>query len=154
MKKRKCSKNMIKNHSYYWLILWDKKIQTQKWCIAEKFWPQKLGVTKSFFTLKVVSNLDFDHFLEKWLQCHLILVLSWQKFSSWLTQWSSIVSKTYSKFQGEFVDSFFLFKWGVRILRKKGSINNYVNKWRWVGGQSNVYYYKVKCLSLFTTFVY
>ena len=38
--------------------------------------------------------------------------------------------------------------------QSKGSFNNYVNKWRWVGGQSNVYYYKVKGLSLLTLFVY
>ena len=43
---------------------WKKKIETQKWCFAEKFRPQKLGVTKGFFILKVVSDFDFDHFLE------------------------------------------------------------------------------------------
>ena len=52
-------------HTNYSVILGDKKIQTQKWCIAEKFRPQKLGVTKGFFILKVVSDFDFDHFLEK-----------------------------------------------------------------------------------------
>ena len=51
-------------HAKYSLIFGDKKIQTQKWCIAEKFRPQKLGVTKGFFILKVVSDFDFDHFLE------------------------------------------------------------------------------------------
>ena len=34
-----------------------------------------------------------------------------------------------------------------------GSFNNYVNKWRWVGGQSIVYGYKVSDLILFTTYV-
>ena len=49
----------------FFSIFGDKKIQTQKWCIVEKFRPQKLGVTKGFFILKVVSDFDFDHFLEK-----------------------------------------------------------------------------------------
>ena len=52
-------------YTKYSVILGGKKIQTQKWCIAEKFRPQKLGVTKGFFILKVVSDFDFDHFLEK-----------------------------------------------------------------------------------------
>ena len=52
-------------HTNYSVIHGDKKIQPQKWCIAEKFRPQKLGVTKGFFILKVVSNFDFDHFLGK-----------------------------------------------------------------------------------------
>ena len=52
-------------HTNYSLILGDKKIQTQKWCIAEKLRPQKLEVTKGFFILKVVSDFDFNHFLEK-----------------------------------------------------------------------------------------
>ena len=88
-------------------IFWRQKIQTQKWCIAEKFRPQKLGVTKGFFILKVVSDFDFDHFLEKWLQRHLVPVLSGQKFSSGLFQYGSIVSKTCSKSQGKLIDSFF-----------------------------------------------
>jgi len=33
----------------YTVILEDKKIQTQKWCIREKFRHQKLGVTKGFY---------------------------------------------------------------------------------------------------------
>ena len=52
-------------HTKYSSIFGDKKIQTQKWCIAEKFQPQKFGVTKGYFILKVVSDCDFDHFLEK-----------------------------------------------------------------------------------------
>ena len=35
----------------------------------------------------------------------------------------------------------------------KGPFNIYVNKKRWVGGQSNVYYYKVNII-FFTVFVY
>ena len=58
-------------YTKYSSIFGDKKIQTQKWCIVEKFRPQKLGVTKGFFILKVVSDFDFDHFLEKWSQHHL-----------------------------------------------------------------------------------
>ena len=38
-------------YTNYSLILGDKKIQTQKWCIREKFRHQKLGVTKGFFKL-------------------------------------------------------------------------------------------------------
>ena len=73
-------------YTNYSSIFGDKKIQTQKWCIVEKFRPQKLGVTKGFFILKVVSDFDFDHFMEKWLQRHLVRVLSGQKFSSGPTQ--------------------------------------------------------------------
>ena len=58
-------------YTKYSSIFGDKKIQTQKWCIVEKFRPQKLGVTKGFFIRKVVSDFDFDHFLENWLQRHL-----------------------------------------------------------------------------------
>lgn len=36
----------------------------------------------------------------------------------------------------------------------KGPFNNYENKSRWVGGQTNVYYCKVNTLFLFTVFVY
>ena len=36
-------------HAKYMVILEDKKIQTQKWCIREKFRRQKLGVTKGFY---------------------------------------------------------------------------------------------------------
>ena len=67
-------------HIKYPLIFRDKKIQTQKWCIAEKFQPQKFGETKGFFILKVVTYFDFDHFLEKWVQRHLVAVLSGQIF--------------------------------------------------------------------------
>ena len=73
-------------YTKYSSIFGDKKIQTQKWCIVEKFRPQKLGVTKGFFILKVVSDFDFDHFLEKWSQRHLVGVLSGKKFSSGSTQ--------------------------------------------------------------------
>ena len=73
-------------YTNYSSIFGDKKIQTQKWCIVEKFRPQKLGVTKGFFILKVVSDFDFDHFLEKWSQRHLVGVLSGKKFSSGPTQ--------------------------------------------------------------------
>ena len=38
-------------HTKYGVILEDKKIQTQKWCIREKFRHQKLGVMKGFFIL-------------------------------------------------------------------------------------------------------
>ena len=41
----------------YMVILEDKKIQTQKWCIQEKFRHQKLGVTKGFFKVKFFSFL-------------------------------------------------------------------------------------------------
>ena len=73
-------------YTNYSSIFGDKKIQTQKWCIIEKFRPQKLGVTKGFFILKVVSDFDFDHFLEKWSQRHLVGVLSGEKISSGSTQ--------------------------------------------------------------------
>ena len=36
----------------------------------------------------------------------------------------------------------------------KGPFNNYVNNYRWVVGQSNVYVYSIDGLFLFTTFVY
>ena len=44
-------------HAKYMVILEDKKIQTQKWCIREKFRHQKLGVTKGFFIVKFFSFL-------------------------------------------------------------------------------------------------
>ena len=50
-----------------------------------------LDITKWF---KVVSDFDFDHSLEYWLQLHLFLVLSGQKISSGQTQLGLIVSKT------------------------------------------------------------
>ena len=58
-------------HTKYSLIFGDKKIQTQKWCIREKFRQQKLGVTKGFFRVNFFSIFDFGHCLEKWLQRHL-----------------------------------------------------------------------------------
>ena len=39
-------------HTKYTVILEDKKFQTQKWWIREKFRHQKLGVTKGFFIVK------------------------------------------------------------------------------------------------------
>ena len=55
----------------------------------------------------MVSDYDFSHFWENWLQRHLVPVLSGQKFSSGLFQYGSIVSKTCSKSQGKLIDSFF-----------------------------------------------
>ena len=52
----------------------------------------------------------------------LVPVLSGQKFSSGPTQKSSIVSKTYSKSQGDFVDSFFPVQMKSGTLKKKLSI--------------------------------
>ena len=40
-------------HTKYTVILEDKKFQTQKWWIREKFRHQKLGVTKGFFIVKI-----------------------------------------------------------------------------------------------------
>ena len=40
-------------HTNCSVILVDKKIQTQKMCIAENFRQQMLGVAKGFFILKV-----------------------------------------------------------------------------------------------------
>ena len=37
-------------YTKYLVIRGDKKIQTQKWWFAEKFWPQKLGQTKGLYT--------------------------------------------------------------------------------------------------------
>ena len=44
-------------HTKCGVIFEDKKIQTQKWCIREKFRHQKLGVTKGFFIVKFFSFL-------------------------------------------------------------------------------------------------
>ena len=49
-------------HTKYTVILEDKKFQTQKWWIREKFRHQKLGVTKGFFKVKLLSNFDFGDF--------------------------------------------------------------------------------------------
>ena len=43
----------------------DKKFINPKRCIREKFRLQKVGVTKVFLLVKVVSDFDFGHFLEK-----------------------------------------------------------------------------------------
>ena len=43
----------------------DKKFINPKRCIREKFHLQKVGVTKVFLLVKVVSDFDFGHFLEK-----------------------------------------------------------------------------------------
>ena len=52
-------------HTKYGEILEDKKIQTQKWWIREKFRHQKLGVTKGFYLLNFFFIFYFGHFLEK-----------------------------------------------------------------------------------------
>ena len=44
-------------HTKCGVIFEDKKIQTQKWCIREKFRHQKLGVIKGFFIVKFFSFL-------------------------------------------------------------------------------------------------
>ena len=44
-------------HTKCGVIFEDKKIQTQKWCIREKFQHQKLGVTKGFYLVKFFSFL-------------------------------------------------------------------------------------------------
>ena len=49
---------------------------------------------------------------------------------------------------------FIIFAMEMRLLSSKGSFNNYVNKLRWVGGQSIVYANKVNDPSLFTESVY
>ena len=49
----------------------DKKFISPKRFIREKFRLQKVGVTEVFLLVKVVSDFDFGHFLEKWLQRHL-----------------------------------------------------------------------------------
>ena len=49
-------------HTKYIVILEDKKFQTQKWWIREKFRHQKLGVTKGFFKVKTLSDFDFRYF--------------------------------------------------------------------------------------------
>ena len=68
-----CGRNFSQMHHNYLLLYskykksrGDKKFIFSKWCIWEQFRPQTLGVTKGFFILKVVSDFDFDHFLEKW----------------------------------------------------------------------------------------
>ena len=39
------------------------KFTVLKWCIRDKFRLQKLGVTKGFFKVKVLSDFDFGQFL-------------------------------------------------------------------------------------------
>ena len=43
----------------------DKQFITPKWWDREKFHLQKVGVTEVFLLVKVVSDFDFGHFLEK-----------------------------------------------------------------------------------------
>ena len=49
-------------HTKNRVILEDKKIQTQKWCILENFRHQKLGVTKGFFIVNFFSFLILTTF--------------------------------------------------------------------------------------------
>ena len=70
--------------------------------------PEVRGNERFFYT-KIFFIFDFSYFLEKWLQRHLVAVLLGQKFSSGQTQYSSIVSKTWSKSQGKLIDIFFSF---------------------------------------------
>ena len=57
-------------HPKYAVIFEDKKIQTQKWCITEKSLTTEVRENKMLFIPKVASDFDFNHFLEKLLQCH------------------------------------------------------------------------------------
>ena len=45
------------------VILKIEKFTVLKWCIRDKFRLQKLGVTKGFFKVKVLSDFDFGQFL-------------------------------------------------------------------------------------------
>ena len=85
-----------------------KKFTVLKWCIWDKFRLQKLGVTKGFFKVKVLSDFDFGHFLRNWLQRHLVGKVLQVQNSSGHYQYVSLVCKTYSKSQEELFDSFFL----------------------------------------------
>ena len=100
-------------HTKYTVILEDKKFQTQKWWIWEKFRHQKLGVTKGFFKVKVVSKFDFGNFLTKWLQRHLVTLHWMTNFWRGSCQYMYLISKVGSKSQGDFVSKFFSFKLAV-----------------------------------------
>ena len=52
-------------HTKCGVIFEDKKIQTQKWCIREKFRRQKLGVTKGFYLVKFFLFLILATFWKK-----------------------------------------------------------------------------------------
>ena len=60
----------------------EKKFISPILCIQEKFRLQKVGVTKVFFIVKVVSDFDFGHFLEKISQRHLETKVLGTKFWS------------------------------------------------------------------------
>ena len=60
----------------------DKKFISPKRFIREKFGLQKVGVTEVFLLVKVVSDFDFGHFLENWLQRHLVGNVLWTNQSS------------------------------------------------------------------------
>ena len=47
-----------------------------------------------------------------------------------------------------------LYHGAFQYIFTMGAFNIYVNKQRWVGGEPNVYAYKVNTLFLFTIFVY
>ena len=85
------------SRTQYWLwtraILKVKKFTVLKWCIGDKFCLQKLGVTKGFFKVKVLSDFDFGDFWKNWLQRHQVAKQLQKIFDLWSTQKYSKESK-------------------------------------------------------------
>ena len=68
-------------YTNYSLILGDKKIQTQKWCIREKFRHQKLGVTKGFYLVKFFLFLISATFWKNDCSATCLENVNWQIFA-------------------------------------------------------------------------
>ena len=62
---RKIKMDFYRFFSHSFVQFEDKEFINPKRCIREKFGLQKVGVTKVFLFVKVVSDFDFGHFLEK-----------------------------------------------------------------------------------------
>ena len=82
----------------------DKKIIALICCMWTFFRSQKLGVTQGFFVLKLL--FDFVHFLEKWLQRHLVTLHWIKRFWCGINQYMLLASKIGSKSVKEFISRF------------------------------------------------
>ena len=98
------------------VILKVKEFTISKRRIRDKFHLQKLGVTKDFFKVKVLSDFDFGDFWRNWLQRHLVGKVLYVQNSPVHYQYVSLVCKTHSKSQEELFDSFFILKWTVKSI--------------------------------------
>ena len=106
------------------VILKVREFTISKWWIRDKFRLQKLGITKGFLKVKVLSDFDFGQFLRNWSQRHLVGKLLKVQKSPRYYQYVSLVCKIHSNSQEDFVNSFFHFEMNSGIC-PKGCVFNY-----------------------------